>query len=182
MPRHRNWKFMIASSFSCKERPRPALGLESGRRGPVAPFAGMSAHCSSASAIRCLARFLARFLAQCGRTFVVAQDVLCRARRACTFERSCAPAFNLAENSVTSGGDGPRLLHPLPERRERVQAREVTGRSPSARRHRLLQCQFVDHQCLDDDRALGNEPWLKTCLADEISEQFQIGVRRQQHI
>ena len=35
-----------------------------------------------------------------------AQDALCRARRACTFERSCAPAFNLAENSVTSGGDG----------------------------------------------------------------------------
>ena len=61
------------------------------------------AHCSSASAIRCLARLLA----QCGRTFVVAQDALCRARRACTFERSCAPAFNLAENSVTSGGDRP---------------------------------------------------------------------------
>ena len=39
-------------------------------------------------------------------SFVVAQDALCRARRACTFERSCAPAFNLAENSVTSGGDG----------------------------------------------------------------------------
>jgi hypothetical protein len=67
-----------------------------------APFAGMGAHCSSASAIRCLPRCLAR----CGRTFVVAQDALCRARRACTFERSCAPAFNLAENSVTSGGDG----------------------------------------------------------------------------
>ena len=48
---------------------------------------------------------LARFLAQCGRTFVAAQDALCRARRACTFERSCAPAFNLAENSVASGGD-----------------------------------------------------------------------------
>ena len=27
----------------------------------------------------------------------LAQDALCRARRACTFERSCAPAFNLAE-------------------------------------------------------------------------------------
>src|SRR6478609_112795 len=102
---------MIASCFSCKERLRPALGLEAGRHGPVAPFAGMSAHCSSASAIRCLARFLARFLAQCGRTFVVAQDALCRARRACTFERSCAPAFNLAENSVTSGSDRRWLLH-----------------------------------------------------------------------
>jgi hypothetical protein len=31
---------------------------------------------------------------------------LCRARRACTFERSCAPVFNLAENSVRSGDDG----------------------------------------------------------------------------
>jgi hypothetical protein len=37
---------------------------------------------------------------------VVAQDALCRARRARTFERSCAPVFNLAENSVRSGGDG----------------------------------------------------------------------------
>ena len=51
------------------------------------------------------------FLAQCGRTFVAAQDALCRARHACTFERSCAPAFNLAENSVASGGDRRWLLH-----------------------------------------------------------------------
>jgi hypothetical protein len=41
-----------------------------------APFAGMGAHCSSASAIRCLARCLAR----CGRTFVVAQGARARLR------------------------------------------------------------------------------------------------------
>jgi hypothetical protein len=46
---------------------------------------------------------------------VVAQDALCRARRAYKFERSCAPAFNLAENSVTSGGEG------LSFRRARIQ-------------------------------------------------------------
>lgn len=33
---------MIASCFSCKERLRPALGLEARRRGPVAPCAGMA--------------------------------------------------------------------------------------------------------------------------------------------
>jgi hypothetical protein len=86
---------MIASCFSCKERLRPAHGLEARCRGPVASSAGMGTHCSSA-----------RCLTQCGRTFVVAQDALCRARRARTFERSCAPVFNLAENSVRLGGDG----------------------------------------------------------------------------
>ena len=59
---------MIASCVSCKETLRPALGLEAGRRGPVAPCAGMGAHCSSAGAIRCVA---------------LAQDALCRARRVC---------------------------------------------------------------------------------------------------
>jgi hypothetical protein len=98
--------------FSCKKRLRPALGPEARRRGPVAPLAGMGAHCTSASAIRCVA--------QCGLTFVVAQGALCHARRACTFERSCAVAFNLAENSVTLDGDRPWLLRPMPECRERV--------------------------------------------------------------
>src|SRR3954451_19791612 len=96
---------MIASCFSCKERRRPALGPEATRRGQVAPFFPVWAHTVPAPP-RSGARPVSRpFLAQCGRTFVAAQDALCRARHACTFERSCAPAFNLAENSVASGGD-----------------------------------------------------------------------------
>jgi hypothetical protein len=44
----------------------------------------------------------------------------------------------------------------------------------------LLQPQFIDQQRLDDDRALSNEPRPKPCIANEISEQFQIGIRREE--
>jgi hypothetical protein len=46
----------------------------------------------------------------------------------------------------------------------------------------LLQPQFIDQQRLNDDRAFSNEPRPKPCMANELSEQFQIGIRREEHI
>ena len=49
-------------------------------------------------------------------------------------------------------------------------------------RPELLQPQFIDQQRLNDDRAFSNEPRPKPCMANELSEQFQIGIRREEHI
>ena len=54
-----------------------------------------------------------------------------------------------------------------------------TGRASAPE---LLQPQFIDQQRLNDDRAFSNEPRPKPCMANELSEQFQIGIRREEHI